>query len=273
MNEPLGTTETSMEAILASIRRIIAEDQIQPPPGVRLAPLPRPEPVEQTSPEILPPDPPSSPPPAEVETAPSVAFKPVIVTPPSAPAPAAPPPPTAEPVVPQTPSSVPEPSAAPEPAAPSAVSGVLGGHAAAGEELVLTQMVAVDGTVVALGKRGISPARVLPPSSAPLDVLLLTDALPRPAPKLASDSDRPRVGLAAPEPLVTPAAVLEQLSRVRGQGPAPANPLAGAIGVSSLEELVRQSLEPKIQEWLNANLLEIVERLVQQEIDKISRRT
>jgi cell pole-organizing protein PopZ len=45
------------------------------------------------------------------------------------------------------------------------------------------------------------------------------------------------------------------------------------LGAPTVEELVRQSLEPKIQEWLNANLKEMVERLVQQEIDKISRRT
>jgi len=96
---------------------------------------------------------------------------------------------------------------------------------------------------------------------------------PRPMPRPASDSDRPRVGVAAPQTGVTSAVLLEQLARVRSQVAASANPLADALGASRLEDLVRQSLEPKIQEWLNANLLEIVERLVQQEIDKISRRT
>ena len=43
-------------------------------------------------------------------------------------------------------------------------------------------------------------------------------------------------------------------------------------GSPSLEDFVRQSLEPKIQEWLNANLEDIVERLVQEEIQRISRR-
>ena len=288
MNEPLGTTETSMEAILASIRRIIAEDQIQPPPGIRLPPLARPEPDEQKPPPALVPDPPSSlaPSPSDAEVAPPAPFVPQIVAPPDVPVPPATPLPMADVVV-LRPSSAPELAAAPEPAEPKSGQDESGNRAPTGEELVLTQMVGEDGSVVAVDKRG-TPASQ---QSQPLDVLLLTDALPgstpdvanaesvpRPAPprptsRPASDLDRPRVGLAAPQTAVTSAAVLEQLARVRSQMAASADPLAGALGAASLEDLVRQSLEPKIQEWLNANLLEIVERLVQQEIDKISRRT
>ena len=110
-------------------------------------------------------------------------------------------------------------------------------------------MVASDGSVVALRKRQTSAALASPSASKPLDVLLLTDALPANPPKGPESAARPASPASSP---VTPAAVLE---------------------AAGLEDTVRQSLEPKIQEWLNANLLEIVERLVQQEIDKISRRT
>ena len=313
MSEPIGTPETSMEAILASIRRIIAEDGIQPPPGVRPVPLPRAEPSPELNPPVAEASPPPPPVPQPAPPQPPVLTMSLIAPAPAitpAPVPASPPP--AAPPVPQ-----------PAPEAPQAVWGVLGDRAGGGEELVLTQMVADDGSVVALSKRGSPAAAGVQPPAQPLDVLLLTDALPgsmpdvampvtppqkpqppaapipvpspkpaatpvvsarpepaqpvsppRPAPKPSVDAERPRVGLAAPETLVTSAAVLEQLARVRSQVRASSpNPPAGSIATANLDELVRQSLEPKIQEWLNANLLQIVERLVQQEIDRISRRT
>ncbi len=316
MSEPIGTPETSMEAILASIRRIIAEDGIQPPPGVRPAPLPRVEPSSELNPSVAEASPPPvspSPPPVPQPAPPQ---PPVLTMSLIAPVPAATPTPASPP-----PASTPAPEPAAELAAPKAVWGVLGDRANSGEELVLTQMVADDGSVVALSKRGSPAAAGAQPPAQPLDVLLLTDALPgsmpdvaipvtppqkshppaapippapvlpvapavsprpepaqpvsppRPAPKPSVDADRPRVGLAAPETLVTSAAVLEQLARVRSQVRASSNPPAASIATANLEELVRQSLEPKIQEWLNANLLQVVERLVQQEIDRISRRT
>lgn len=286
MSEPIGTPETSMEAILASIRRIIAEDGIQPPPGARPAPLSRPEPSPQPNPPAAEPNPPaaelgpapSSPPPRVTAAQPALSSPPVFTMSLITPAPAAAPAFAAEPI-----SPVSAPESVPEPVAPNAVRGVLRDRAGTGEELVLTQMVADDGSVVAQAKRG-----------SPSAVLLLTDALPagmpdvavpvtppqksepsaRPAPKPVGDAGRLRVGLAGPETPVTSAAVLEQLSRARSQARAASpNPPASPMATANLEELVRQSLEPKIQEWLNANLLEIVERLVQQEIDRISRRT
>ncbi len=328
MSEPDGTPENSMEAILASIRRIIAEDGIQPPPGVRPAPLTRPEPSIQPNPLAVEPSPPPPSPPPPSPPPPNPPAPPVAARPASQPvftvslidpAPAAAPKPA-----PQPPTSAPAPVPAPDLLAPQAVWGVLGDRAIAGEELVLTQMVAEDGSVVALAKPGSLATASPRPPTEPLDVLLLTDALPGsmpdvampvappqkpvppsaplpapapvlaakppaasappepvqpvspppPAPKPSVDADRPRVGLAAPETLVTSAAVLEQLARVRSQvRAAQPNPPAGSIATANLEELVRQSLEPKIQEWLNANLLQIVERLVQQEIDRISSRT
>jgi cell pole-organizing protein PopZ len=64
------------------------------------------------------------------------------------------------------------------------------------------------------------------------------------------------------ETLIQSNSMLTQLARSRARDGSP-----------TLEELVRQSLEPKVQEWLNANLKDIVERLVQQEIERIRQRT
>src|ERR1043166_1510326 len=230
MSEPTGTPETSMEAILASIRRMIAEDGIQPPPAARPTPLPRPEPSFQSNPSVAEPSPPPSslsPPPAAAQPAPLQS--PVFTMPLVTPAPA-----VAMALDSQPPASAPAPESVVEPVAPDTVWSVRGDRAGAGEELVLTQMLADDGSVVAVAKRGSLSA---PLPSAPLDVLLLTDALPgvmpdvavpvrpppksepppRPAPKLAGDAKRPRVGLAAPDTVVTSSAVLEQLSLVRSQ--------------------------------------------------------
>lgn len=284
-----------MEAILASIRRIIAEDNIQPPPGVPPAPpKPRQGPIEP-SPVLLNPAPSPQIQPVAVEPAASQPVAPL-----AAPAAAAPS---------VSPASAAAPSVSASPA-PSAVWGVLGDQHGAGKELVLTQMVAEDGSVVSFEKsraRG-APAQAAtpaPPKSEPLDVLLLTDALPgslpdvampvtpplNPAPNpaqavptqpaplaapvaaprtpAAAEQDRARVGLASPEALVTSAAVLEQVTRARNQ---PAGQASAPSAAPTLEDLVRQSLEPRIQEWLNAHLQEIVERLVQKEIDRISSR-
>ena len=47
--------------------------------------------------------------------------------------------------------------------------------------------------------------------------------------------------------------------------PSPADP-------RSLEALVQDMLRPVLEDWLNQNLPGIVERLVQQEIDRVSRK-
>ena len=313
-----------MEAILASIRRIIAEDNIQPLPGGPPAPpKPRQGPIEP-SPVLLNPAPSRQIQPVVVEPAASQpaapAIQPVIMRSTNGPRPTSPA--AVAPSVSPAPGAAPSVSVSP---APSAVWGVLGDQHGAGKELVLTQMVAEDGSVVSFEKLQArsAPAQAatpVPPKSEPLDVLLLTDALPgslpdvampvtrplnptpnpasaasasptapaQPAPaaapvaasraSAAAEPHRARVGLASPEALVTSAAVLEQLTRARSQpagqasGLAP-SPASAPSAAPTLEDLVRQSLEPRIQEWLNAHLQEIVERLVQKEIDRISSRT
>jgi cell pole-organizing protein PopZ len=43
------------------------------------------------------------------------------------------------------------------------------------------------------------------------------------------------------------------------------------IGVRTVEEVVRELLKPLLKEWLDENLPTVVERLVQQEIDRMIR--
>jgi len=45
------------------------------------------------------------------------------------------------------------------------------------------------------------------------------------------------------------------------------------IGIRSVEDVVRELLRPLLKEWLDENLPTVVERLVQQEIDRMIRRT
>jgi hypothetical protein len=87
---------------------------------------------------------------------------------------------------------------------------------------------------------------------------------------------------AAPSP-VAPAPVAPPASPASGVSPraAPAAPPAApppappemARSGRTLEEVVREALEPMLRTWLDRNLQEIVERRVQQEIDRISRKS
>ena len=45
------------------------------------------------------------------------------------------------------------------------------------------------------------------------------------------------------------------------------------LGIRTVEEVVRELLKPLLKEWLDENLPTVVERLVQQEIDRMIRRS
>lgn len=45
------------------------------------------------------------------------------------------------------------------------------------------------------------------------------------------------------------------------------------VGIRTVEDVVRELLRPLLKEWLDENLPTVVERLVQQEIDRMMRRT
>ncbi|HLY66028.1 MAG TPA: DUF2497 domain-containing protein [Chloroflexota bacterium] len=98
-------------------------------------------------------------------------------------------------------------------------------------ELVLTQMLADDGSLVKLAAPSLPKAEE--------QVLLLTETVP-------------------PQPAVSAAA---------------SPPAAETPAAETIETFVRRALEPQIQAWLEAHLPAMVERMVQDVIDGIRRKT
>lgn len=93
---------------------------------------------------------------------------------------------------------------------------------------------------------------------------------------MVAPPSRPAMPRAEEEPIAsgsTLAVGAAALSELRAQVPhAAAAPQAiGNPGIT-LEDIVRSELRPMLQAWLDANLPEIVERLVQNEVRRISRR-
>ena len=130
------------------------------------------------------------------------------------------------------------------------------------------------------------------------DVLLLTDLveepkggprptslpLPRIDPASASDMPQPTIGghvSASDQALVAAAAAgvassaFERLSQaVQDSVPAPMalDPGPTMIAGKTLEDLVKEMLRPMLKEWLDKNLPPMVERFVEREIVRLTRR-
>jgi len=153
-----------------------------------------------------------------------------------------------------------QPEAAPSPAAP----------AAAGREdeiLELTEVVADEGAVKAA-------------EAAPEEVAEeMTPPEPEPPPEVA-----PPVRMANPEPsddsdrLVSDAAAaaslaalsqLNQLNKPKAEKRMSDIPLGD--GQRTIEDMVREMLRPMLKEWLDSNLPELVERVVQDEVQRLVR--
>jgi len=128
------------------------------------------------------------------------------------------------------------------------------------------------------------------------DVLLLTDLveepksgprptplpLPRIDPASAADMPQPTIGDPAADQSLIAAGVagvassaLERLNQaVQDSVPAPAAPDPGPTMGSgkTLEDLVKEMLRPMLKEWLDRNLPPMVERFVEREIVRLTRR-
>ena len=257
MTQPAKVTEPSMEEILASIRRIIADDEAKPPPAEAAKPAPAPAapaPKPQAMADI---------PPSKVAPAKPAAEKPA---PPPAAKPAPPPPPapaadagpnnqddidallagldtaTAAPEV-----RAPEPEPEPEPEP---------------DVLELTDEMAMD----------LEPTPAPPPPSfrrvEPRDDLEFAEAPPprlTPAPSYAPvDFDAP------PLPPQQPILAQSTVSAVESAF----NSLAHTVlssNARTLEDLVKEMLRPMLKSWLDDNLPGLVERIVKAEIERVSR--
>jgi cell pole-organizing protein PopZ len=262
MTQPAKVQEPSMEEILASIRRIIADDEAKPPtaekPASPAAPAAaaKPEKPAAAAPAAKPPVmndiPPSAIPAAQAAVA-KVAPPPVK--------PAAPPPP----------------AAAPAP-------------------VVSNSQDDIDALLNGLDE-ATTPEEVRPPLPDG-DVFELTDdmavamAAPEPPPppsfhKIEPEDDLEFAETAAsravnrqpvfePPPFETPAAPPQQiLSRSTVSAVESAfNSLANTVlsnNARTLEDLVKEMLRPMLKSWLDDNLPGLVERIVKAEIERVSR--
>ena len=93
---------------------------------------------------------------------------------------------------------------------------------------------------------------------------------PDPAPARPTADGKDRV--ASAEPLVSAAAAAASMSAfAKLARPGPAEPPSPSAGIT-VEALVIQLLRPALKEWLDANLPPLVERIVEQEVQKLARR-
>ena len=149
-----------------------------------------------------------------------------------------------------------------------------------------------EATVQARGR----PA-VVPPTAGRDDVLLLTDlieepksdAVPPPIPLPRID---PAHAAEMPQPSIEPArsadstlvgggtagstasafARLNQAVQDSVPPPVAADPGPVVAGGKTVEELVQETLRPMLKEWLDKNLPQVVERYVEREIVRLTRR-
>ena len=256
MTQPAKVQEPSMEEILASIRRIIADDEAKPAAAEKPASAPapaKPEKPAAAAPPIKPPAKPAvvndiPPPPAARAAPPAAAKAPSPAPPPAAPAP---PPP------------------APAPPAPA----------------VSNSQDDIDALLNGLDEVT-TPEEIRPPLPDG-DVLDLTDEMALPDPPQPSfkkveptdDLEFTEAGARAAQPAFelppAEAAPPQILSRSTVSAVESAfNSLAHTVlsnNARTLEDLVKEMLRPMLKSWLDDNLPGLVERIVKVEIERVSR--
>ena len=255
MTQPAKVQEPSMEEILASIRRIIADDEAKPAAAEK-----PPSPAASAAPVRL--EKPAAPPPAP---------KPSVMTdiPPSAiaaaKAPAPPPPP-------------PPPAAPPSPAAAASnnqddIDALLSGldEATSAEEIRPSQP---DGEVFELTDEMAVPTA--PPQQSSFRKVEPQDDLEFTETAAARTIQRQPVFGQAPAfegPPAAPSPPILSHSTVSAVESA-FNTLAHTVlsnNARTLEDLVKEMLRPMLKSWLDDNLPGLVERIVKAEIERVSR--
>jgi len=240
-----------MEEILASIRRIIADDEAKPPAAEKAPPPPSP--------------PPASPPPAvaAAPAKPAPSARAPVDSPP-APAPAAPAPPKAA-----------APTPAPASNSQDDIDALLNGldEATTPEEI---RPAAAEPDVLDLTDEMALPDEP-PPQPAfrtvePPDDLEFTEAAAKAPPR------EPAFDLPPPSPMDSPPILSRStVSAVESAF----NSLAHTVlsnnhtvlsnNARTLEDLVKEMLRPMLKSWLDDNLPGLVERIVKAEIERVSR--
>jgi uncharacterized protein len=243
MTQAAKAQEPSMEEILASIRRIIADDD---------GATPKADTKPEIKAEVKPPEPPPAPPPAPK------------VPPPVAKAP----PPVAK-------APPPKPAPLPAPLAPAIKQDDIDAMLAGLDEPEPVKPAREPAEPDVLELTEAMQATPAPPPAPAFRTIdgrqdVVFDELPEPEPARV---ERPR-----PAPALAPAPAMlnEQIisSATAAAVDSAFNALAQTVLVQNaktLEDLVKEMLRPMLQHWLDNNLPTLVERLVRQEIERVAR--
>lgn len=236
MTQPAKVQEPSMEEILASIRRIIADDEAKPAaakPEAAAAPPPKPV-MKDIPPSAI------APPPKPASVAPK-------------PAPAPPPPPA------------PAPAPAPANNSQDDIDAMLASLDAATPEAEIRPAPPPEPDVFELTDEMALPDPPPPPAASfakiePADDIEFSESRHRPS---------------APEPSYDSPPQQPILSRTTVSAVESAfNSLANTVlsnNARTLEDLVKEMLRPMLKSWLDDNLPGLVERIVKAEIERVSR--
>ena len=258
MTQPAKVTEPSMEEILASIRRIIADDEAKPPPVEKAAEPAKPAAAPAPKPAAM-----NDIPPSKIAPPKPAAEKPAA--PPPAAKPAAPPPPApaasnSQDDIDALLAGLDEATAAPEVREPE--------PEPEPDVLELTDEMAMEMEMAA-------PTPPPPPPSfrkvEPRDDLEFAElAPPPPRPVAHPPSYQPVDFNAPPLPPQQPILAQSTVSAVESAF----NSLAHTVlssNARTLEDLVKEMLRPMLKSWLDDNLPGLVERIVKAEIERVSR--
>jgi hypothetical protein len=248
MTQPAKVQEPSMEEILASIRRIIADDEAKPPPGAEkpaAAAPPPPAPAKPAAPAASAPaakPPPNDVPPSKIAPAPAAAK----------PAPAPPAPPAAsnnQDDIDALLNGLDETTTEEEVRPPQAD----------GEVLELTDDMAVEAELPQNAFQKVEPE----------DDLEFAESVASKSMQRPPAYEPPPVE-AAPPPRPTQILSTTTVSAVESAF----NTLAHTVlsnNARTLEDLVKEMLRPMLKSWLDDNLPGLVERIVKAEIERVSR--
>ena len=255
MTQPAKVQEPSMEEILASIRRIIADDEAKPPPGAdkpaAAAPPSTPAPAKPAAPAAAAP---AVKPPVMGDVPPSKITPAPAATKPAAPPPPAPPPPAAS-------NSQDDIDALLNGLDETTTEEEVRPPQADGEVLELTDDMAVE---VAPPPPQNAFQKVEPDDDLEFAELVASKSMQRPP-----AYDPPPVEAAAP-PRATAMLSTTTVSAVESAF----NTLAHTVlsnNARTLEDLVKEMLRPMLKSWLDDNLPGLVERIVKAEIERVSR--
>ena len=139
-----------------------------------------------------------------------------------------------------------------------------------GDILELTEVIEPDGSVRRLGsgtpagpQTVTGPLSAIPAETEPAGLEAETATRP------AAEASRERLlSATASEPA---AAAFARLATIAGEPREASGPMLGAAAARTLEDIVRDALRPLLQTWLDDHLPEVVERLVQEEIQRLVR--